>query len=86
MPCVGAHRSSLGGMATYEFRCRACGATFEERRAMADADAPATCPSGHADTTRLLSVFASTSGGGAPMPSAPSMGGGGCCGGACGCG
>jgi putative FmdB family regulatory protein len=75
-------------MATYEFRCRACGATFEERRAMADADAPATCPDGHRDTTRLLSVFASTSGSAAsgPAPSAPSMGGGGCCGGACGCG
>lgn len=75
-------------MATYEFRCRACGATFEQRRAMADADAPAVCPEGHSDTARLLSVFASTSGassGGAPMP-APPMGGGGCCGGACGCG
>jgi putative FmdB family regulatory protein len=75
-------------MATYEFRCRACGATFEERRAMADADVPATCPEGHSDTTRLLSVFASTgtgSGANAPMPSAPSAGGG-CCGGACGCG
>jgi len=76
-------------MATYEFRCRACGATFEERRAMADADAPAACPNGHTDTTRLLSVFARVSGsatGPAPAPSAPSMGGGGCCGGACGCG
>ena len=52
---------------------------------MAEADAPATCPEGHADTTRLLSVFARTSGGGAPAPSA-AMGGGGCCGGACGCG
>ena len=31
---------------------------------MAEADAPATCPTGHVDTTRLLSVFASTSGGG----------------------
>jgi putative FmdB family regulatory protein len=72
-------------VATYEYRCRACGATFEERRAMAEADAPATCPDGHADTTRLLSVFASTSSGGASMPSAPSSGGG-CCGGACGCG
>lgn len=75
-------------MATYEFRCRACGATFEERRAMADADVPATCPQGHQDTTRLLSVFASVSGaaGGSPTarPSAPSPGG--CCGGACGCG
>jgi putative FmdB family regulatory protein len=75
-------------MATYEFRCRACGATFEERRAMADADAPATCPEGHQDTTRLLSVFARVSGGvgggQAPLPSVPS--GGGCCGGGCGCG
>jgi putative FmdB family regulatory protein len=71
-------------VATYEYRCRACGATFEERRAMADADAPARCPDGHVDTTRLLSVFASTSGGGASMPS--TGGGGGCCGGACGCG
>ncbi len=75
-------------MATYEFRCRACGTTFEERRAMADADAPATCPEGHTDTTRLLSVFARTSGGAdaAPIASAPRMAGGGCCGGACGCG
>jgi putative FmdB family regulatory protein len=75
-------------MATYEFRCRACGTTFEERRSMADADAPATCPEGHTDTTRLLSVFAST--GGASAAPAPvrggGMGGGGCCGGACGCG
>jgi hypothetical protein len=47
---------------------------------MADADSPATCPDGHVDTTRLLSVFAST-GGAQPAPS-----GGGCCGGGCGCG
>lgn len=54
---------------------------------MAEADAPATCPAGHADTTRLLSVFASTSSGGPSAPGAPTMGGGGgCCGGACGCG
>jgi putative FmdB family regulatory protein len=70
-------------VATYEYRCRACGATFEERRPMAEADAPASCPEGHGDTTRLLSVFAATGGAG----SAPAaMGGGGCCGGACGCG
>jgi len=68
-------------VATYEFRCRACGATFEQRRPMAEADDPATCPDGHRDTTRLLSVFAST-GGAMPAPT----GGGGCCGGACGCG
>jgi hypothetical protein len=51
---------------------------------MADADSPASCPEGHLDTTRLLSVFARTTAGGAPGPSAPT--GGGCCGGACGCG
>ena len=51
---------------------------------MAEADSPATCPAGHADTTRLLSVFARSSGGGEPMRSVG--GGGGCCGGACGCG
>ncbi len=71
-------------MPIYEFRCRACGATFEEQRAMADAEAPATCPEGHLDTTRLLSVFAAT--GIAGASAAPTMGGGGCCGGACGCG
>jgi putative FmdB family regulatory protein len=71
-------------VATYEFRCRACGATFEESRPMANADLPATCPDGHVDTTRLLSVFAAT-GAASQAPAAPS-GGGGCCGGACGCG
>ena len=75
-------------MATYEYRCRACGTTFEQRRAMADADAPAACPDGHTDTTRLLSVFASTgsAGPGTSTPSMPTGGGGGCCGGGCGCG
>ena len=71
-------------MATYEYRCGPCDDTFEVSRPMAEADAPTVCPSGHADTKRLLSVFAST--GGASPSAAPSMGGGGCCGGACGCG
>lgn len=73
-------------MATYEFRCRTCGTTFEARRPMADADAPASCPDGHADTTRLLSVFASVGGSRPSAPMAPLPSGGGCCGGACGCG
>ena len=30
----------------YEFRCSTCHAVFDERRPMADADAPATCPDG----------------------------------------
>lgn len=74
-------------MATYEYRCRACGTTFELRRPMADSDAPATCPAGHDDTTRLLSVFASVGGASAATaPVAPAPSRGGCCGGACGCG
>jgi hypothetical protein len=52
---------------------------------MAAADDPAPCPNGHDDTVRLLPTIAVTGiagGGSAPMPA----GGGGCCGGACGCG
>lgn len=70
-------------MPTYEYRCRTCGDGFELRRPMAEADEPAACPSGHADTTRLLSVFAAvTSGGSAPTPAAAPAGP---CGGSCAC-
>jgi putative FmdB family regulatory protein len=71
-------------MPRYEFRCRACGDTFEVNRPMSEATAPSPCPSGHADTVKLLSTVALTgrgTGGGAPA--APSAGG--CCGGSCGC-
>ena len=72
-------------MPTYEFRCRTCDSVFEERRPMAEASAVATCPSGHDDTVRLLSLFAAARGAQASaVPSVPS-GGGGCCGGGCGC-
>jgi putative FmdB family regulatory protein len=70
----------------YDFRCRTCGATFELSRPMADASAPATCPEGHRDTVKLMSLVAvggrATGSDAAPAPAA----GGGCCGGACGCG
>ncbi|MEV1287119.1 zinc ribbon domain-containing protein [Micromonospora sp. NPDC049679] len=72
-------------MPRYEFRCRACGDTFEVHRPMAEASAPASCPQGHDDTVKLLSAVSVTgrgaAGGGGPI----SAGGGGCCGGACGC-
>ena len=77
-------------MPRYEYRCRACGSTFEVNRPMAQASAPASCPDGHADTVKLLSTVALAGGGGragtggAPAPSGGG-GGGGCCGGACGC-
>jgi putative FmdB family regulatory protein len=75
--CVG----NLRAMAVYEFRCRTCDDLFELRRPMSESDAPAECPQGHADTVRLLSVFASagvTAGSGGEMPA-------GGCGPACAC-
>ncbi|MEV1143290.1 zinc ribbon domain-containing protein [Micromonospora sp. NPDC049799] len=74
-------------MPRYEFRCRACGDTFEVNRPMAQAGAPASCPEGHTDTVKLLSTVAVTGRGGsgaAVGPAAPAAGGG-CCGGGCGC-
>jgi putative FmdB family regulatory protein len=61
----------------YEYKCATCDAAFEQRRSMADADAPVTCPQGHAEVKRLLSVFAAggrAESGGSAMP-APSGGG-----------
>jgi len=71
-------------MPRYDFRCRTCGATFEVRRTMSDASAPAACPDGHDDTVKLLSTvaLAGRAGGAPAAPSGPS---GGCCGGGCGC-
>ncbi|MEU7367780.1 zinc ribbon domain-containing protein [Streptomyces hygroscopicus] len=76
-------------MPRYEYRCRACGTTFELNRPMAESSAPASCPDGHDDTVKLLSTVAVT---GASSSSAASSrppsgggggGGGGCCGGGC---
>jgi putative FmdB family regulatory protein len=72
-------------MPRYDYRCRACGDTFEVNRPMIEATAPASCPQGHTDTVKLLSTVAMV-GRGAGRTSAPAGGGGGCCGGACGCG
>jgi putative FmdB family regulatory protein len=76
---------TLGGMPRYEFRCRACGDTFEVTRPIREASAAASCPQGHDDTVKLLSTVALTGRGGGSA--APAGGGpaGGCCGGACGC-
>ncbi|HEU5470053.1 MAG TPA: zinc ribbon domain-containing protein [Actinophytocola sp.] len=67
-------------MPTYEFRCRECGSTFDVQRPMAESAAPATCPDGHDDTVKLLTM-AGLTGGAGPAPAAG--GGGGCCGGGC---
>lgn len=72
-------------MPLYEYRCRTCDETFEERRPMSQASEPALCAQGH-EAVRLLSVFASVGGSSAsaPAPSPaprPAMG----CGGGCAC-
>lgn len=72
-------------MPTYDYRCRACGETFEATRPMAESAEPATCPEGHDDTVKLLTTVAMTGRAGEASAPAPA-GGGGCCGGACGCG
>ena len=71
-------------MPRYEYRCRACGDTFEVNRPMSEAGARTACPSGHDDTVKLLSTvaIAGTAKGAASAP--PKAGG--CCGGGCGCG
>ena len=51
-------RSTMRSVPLYEFRCRTCDDVFEVRRPMSESSAPAPCPDGHADTVRLLSVFA----------------------------
>ncbi|KQX79199.1 MULTISPECIES: FmdB family zinc ribbon protein [Streptomyces] len=70
-------------MPRYEYRCRPCDETFEVSRPMAESSAPASCPSGHEDTVKLLSTVAvgGSAASSAPAPSAG--GGGGCCGGGC---
>ena len=70
-------------MPRYEFRCRACGDTFEVERPMSGASEPAACPQGHDDTVKLLTTArVSISPGSSGGSSAPSSGGG-CCGGGC---
>ena len=67
-----------GGVPTYEFRCKACGSTFEVKRSMSASGDPAECPQGHADTVKLLSVVGIATA--TATTAAPQ---GGCCGGGC---
>ncbi|PZG29619.1 FmdB family transcriptional regulator [Spongiactinospora gelatinilytica] len=70
-------------MPRYEYRCRACGSTFEMSRPMAQAGDPARCPHGHDDTVKLLSTVAVTGTSGTSAPTPGPSAGGGCCGGGC---
>lgn len=73
-------------MPRYEYRCRACGDTFEVQRPMREANVKTACPAGHDDTVKLLSTVAFGGAAGAgPAGGAGGRPAGGCCGGACGC-
>ncbi len=73
-------------MPRYEYRCRACGSTFEVTRPMSESSAPCSCPAGHDDTVKLLSTVTVGGRSASAGPTSPGASGGGCCGGACGCG
>ena len=66
-------------MPAYDYRCRTCDTLFEVRRGLDDAPAPAPCPQGHEQTSRVFTPVAVGGSAAAPAPS----GGGGCCGGGC---
>jgi putative FmdB family regulatory protein len=74
-------------MPLYEYRCRTCKRTFELLRPMSEAQSLASCPGGHTDAERVVSLVARVRGGDG-AETIQSFGGGGCaCGGAaCGCG
>lgn len=69
-------------MPLYEFRCRVCDVSFQLLRAVGAADDTASCPAGHDETVRALSLVAPIRAGGGSAPATA----GGCCGGGCGCG
>ncbi len=73
-------------MPRYDYRCRACGDTFEVTRSLTATTTAVHCPQGHDDTVKLLSTISLTGrGGAAAAPASAPRVGGGCCGGACGC-
>lgn len=63
-------------MPLYEYRCRECGERFEVLQRLGQGGEELSCPRcGEARPERVLSTFASTTGGREVAPS----GGGGCC-------
>jgi putative FmdB family regulatory protein len=72
-------------MPLYEYHCKTCDTSFEERRPVAEASSGLLCPGGHSDVVKLISVFAATGRAasspmtacGSPVP--------GSCGGGCAC-
>ena len=73
-------------MPLYEYHCSNCDTDFELLRPMSRSSERATCPSGHRNARRLVSVFAAHTKGENGSPTALTGGGcGSCAGGACAC-
>ncbi len=70
-------------MPLYEYYCRRCQARFELLRPLSRMDEPATCPEGHANGRRVLSMFAAQSRGSDGEISSVGSGCAGCAGGTC---
>jgi putative FmdB family regulatory protein len=68
-------------MPLYEYVCSDCDIRFDQLRRVARMDEPASCPQGHADSRRVLSMFAALTKDG--IGEGVAMGGGGGCGGGC---
>ncbi len=72
-------------MPVYEYRCKTCETSFEQRRSVAEASSAVLRPAGHGDVVKLISIFAATGRAepspltacGSPVP--------GSCGGGCAC-
>jgi putative FmdB family regulatory protein len=74
-------------MPLYEYECTNCEKEFVKRRAIKEADAPIECPEcASQEVTRKLSLFVAVTKSDAGSMNFASSSGGGCCGGACGCG
>jgi putative FmdB family regulatory protein len=71
-------------MPVYEYYCRPCNSKFELLRSMKLSDQTATCPAGHKNAARTVSVFAALGVG--VLDETASFAGGCACGGACSCG
>lgn len=74
-------------MPIYEYVCSDCGLRFELLRSSNRMDDPAPCPSGHSGARRVLSSFATVTGGEGSEPyggGGTDFGSGGCGGGGCG--
>ncbi|MCS6801534.1 MAG: zinc ribbon domain-containing protein [Chloroflexota bacterium] len=75
-------------MPIYEYRCVEERKLFQVRRPMSQLDEPTACPDCGAPAKRVLSLFATIARGDGASSAEESLAapGGGCCGGACGCG